>query len=334
MNPVERTVDLGTHTLTLQTGKIAKQASGAVWMTAGGTVVLVTAQASKDTKQIPFLPLTVDYQEKMSAAGRIPGGFFKREGRLREDETITSRIIDRSIRPLFPEGWRYESQVIATVFSSDLEHPADTLALTGASAALRLSDINFDGPIAGVRVCRVDGKLLINPSFKLRDKSDINMFISCSRDAIVMVEGGAAQVAEKEIIDALLFAHEQAQEILDAQDEMTKEAGKPKREFQPPVIDEALAAKVKELALPKVEKAYEIGEKLARYAALDTAKDETVAALVEADETLAERTGEIKEIIGNVKYNYVRSRVVKEKKRIDGRGLTDVRPITCEVGIL
>src|SRR5689334_9483040 len=182
MNPVEQTVQLGDTVVTFQTGKLAKQASGSVWAKAGDTMVLVTAQAAKEPKPgIDFLPLTVDYQEKMSAAGRIPGGFFKREGKARDEETLTSRLIDRSCRPLFAEGWGCETQVIATVFSADPAAPADTLALCAASAALSLSDMPFQGPIAGVRVARVDGKWVVNPSFEQREKADVNIFVSCSR---------------------------------------------------------------------------------------------------------------------------------------------------------
>ncbi len=335
MNPIEKTVQLGEQVITFQTGKIAKQASGAVWVRAGGTVLLVTAQASKEPRAgIDFLPLTVDYQEKMSAAGRIPGGFFKREGKPRDEETLTSRLIDRSIRPLFPEGWGCETQVIATVFSADAENPADTLAMTGASLALELSDIPFGGPIVGVRVCRIDGKMVVNPNFDDRERADVNLFVSCSRDAIMMVEGGGAEVSEKDMIDALLLAHSESQKLIAMQDAFKKEHGKEKREAAPPAVDEALLAKVKDVALPKLKEAYSIREKLPRYAALDAAKKAVVEQLVAKDAALAERTGEIGAIISELKYNLVREQIVRDKHRIDGRGLTDIRPITTEAGIL
>jgi polyribonucleotide nucleotidyltransferase len=335
MQAIERSITLGGHKLTFQTGKIAKQASGSVLVSAGGTVVLVTAQGAKEAKTgIDFLPLTVDYQEKMSAAGRIPGGFFKREGKPRDEETLCSRLIDRSIRPLFKEGWACETQVIATVFSADPAHPADTLAMSGASLALQLSDMPFLGPIAGIRVCRIDGTLVVNPSFEDRERADINMFISCSRDAIVMVEGGGQEMSEKDAIDALLFAHSEAQKILDLQDEMQKAVGKPKREVTPPQRDNALESKVHDAARAKLEAAYQIREKLPRYAALDEAKKGIMQALVEQDESLAERSGEISSILSDLKYNLVRQSIIKTKKRIDGRGLADVRPIASEVGIL
>jgi polyribonucleotide nucleotidyltransferase len=335
MNPIEKAVTLGGQSISFQTGRVAKQASGSVLVKAGGTVVLVTAQASKEPKLgIDFLPLTVDYQEKMSAAGRIPGGFFKREGKPRDEETLTSRLIDRSIRPLFKEGWACETQVIATVFSADPKYPADTLAMCGASLALELSDIPFLGPIAGVRVCRIDGQLVVNPSHDDRERADINMFVSCSRDAIVMVEGGGQEMSEKDAIDALLFAHTEAQKVLDLQAAMREQAGKQKREVKPPQVDQELLAKVRDLATPKLKDAYAIKEKLPRYAALDVAKKSILEALVAQDAKLAERTAEIGGMLSDIKYDLVRYQITREKRRIDGRGLTDIRPITTEVGVL
>jgi len=335
MNPIERVVQIGDHTLTFETGRIAKQASGSVVVKSGGTVVLVTAQAGKEPKAgIDFLPLTVDYQEKMSAAGRIPGGFFKREGKQRDDEVLTSRLIDRSIRPLFKEGWACETQVIATVFSADPKCPADVLAMCGASLALELSDAPFQGPIAGVRVCRVDGKLVANPTHEQRDSADINMFVSCSRDAIVMVEGGGHEMSEKDAIDALLFAHSEAQKVIAAQLEIKAQAGKQKREPAPPKVDEALIAKVREIALPKLRDAYSIKEKLPRYAALDVVKKSVVEKLVAADALLATRTSEIGAILSDLKYEYVRAQITRDRRRIDGRGLADIRGISSSVKLL
>lgn len=335
MNPVERSVEIGSTKITFQTGKVAKQASGSVWVTAGGTSVLVTAQAAKEAKPGgSFLPLTVDYQEKMSAAGRIPGGFFKREGKPRDEETLTSRMIDRSIRPLFADGWTFETQVIATVFSADPQYPADTLAMTGASLALELSDIAFLGPIAGLRVCRVGGALVANPTFEQREEADLDIFVSCSRDAIVMVEGGGKHVSETDTIDALLFAHKEAQKIIDLQVELKRAAGKTKRAVPEVKQDQALVAKVRELGLPLITAAYEHKEKLPRYAALDEAKAKIIERVVASDSALSERTGEISQIISDIKHHLVRDRIVKEKRRLDGRGLTDVRTITTEVSVL
>jgi polyribonucleotide nucleotidyltransferase len=335
MEKTEKHVILGGNKITLQTGKVAKQASGSVWVSCGDTVVLVTAQASKEARPgIDFLPLTVDYQEKMAAAGRIPGGFFKREGKPRDEETLTSRLIDRSIRPLFAEGWGCETQVIATVFSADPKYPADTLALTGASLALELSDVPFNGPIAGVRVCLVAGELIVNPTFEQREASDLNIFVSCSRDAIVMVEGGGQQVSEKDTVDALFFAHQEAQKLIDAQLEMKQQAGKAKRAFEPPVRDQELEARVHALAIPRLNKAYSFKEKLPRYAALDEAKKAIYEALYAQDPTLEERKPEISSILADLKYNLVRTMIVDENKRLDGRSLQDVRNITSEIGIL
>jgi len=335
MSIVEKSVEIGGHTLTIQTGKIAKQASGSVMISAGGTQVLVTAQGAKSEREgVDFLPLTVDYQEKMAAAGKIPGGFFKREARARNSETMISRMIDRSIRPLFEDGWGVETQVIATVFSADRDHPADALAMTGASAALSISDLPFEGPIAGVRVCRIGGELKANPSFADIDKADIDLFVSSSRKAIVMVEGGAQEATEKEVIDALLFAHEQAQALIDMQEELRKEAGKEKRHPVVESIDEGFKAKVAEVASDKIVAAYAIKEKMARYAAIDVAKAEAFAAIADGDDNAADKKADFSTVFGDLKYNLVREKITSTKSRIDGRGLTDIRPITVETGLL
>ncbi len=332
---MEQSVKFDNFTLTFQTGKLAKQSSGSVWVTAGDTAVLVTLNAAKDAKPgTDFVPLTVDYQEKLSAAGKIPGGYFKRETRPRDDETLVSRLIDRSIRPLFTEGWNLETQCIATVFSADPSHPADTLAMCGASLALCLSDVPFPGPVAGVRVCRIDGKFVLNPSFEARDKADINVFVSCTRDAIVMVEGGGKIVSEKDMVDALLFAHSESQKIIDVMEKLVQEAGKAKRKFEAPKRDEALAAKVKDAALAKLKAAYEIREKLARYSALDEVKKTVVAEVLGDDPAMLAKKGEVSATLSDLKYTLVREMVVNTKHRIDGRGLADIRPITCEVGVL
>jgi polyribonucleotide nucleotidyltransferase len=304
MNPLEKSVHVGDQVITFQVGKVAKQAAGSVLVKAGGTVVLVAVTGAKEPRPgIDFLPLTVDYQEKMSAAGRIPGGFFKREGKPRDEETLTSRLIDRSIRPLFADGWNCETQVTATVFSADPKYPADTLALCGASLALEVSDLPFQGPIA-------------------------------SRDAIVMVEGGGKEVSERDAVDALLFAHTEAQKILDVSDELKREAGKPKRQPQPTAVDPAFVAKVRDIALPKLQAAYAIREKQERYAALDEAKKAALEALVALDPAYAEREAEVSAILGDLKHHLVRETILSERARIDGRGLTDIRPITTETGVL
>src|SRR6266851_3164142 len=212
-------IDWAGRKLKLETGKFARQADGAVLATYGETTVLATVVATREARTgIDFFPLTVDYQEKTFAAGKIPGGFFKREGRPSEKEVLTSRLIDRPLRPNFAEGFVCETQVIATVLSADRENDPDVVALTGASAALQVSDIPFNGPLAAVRMGRVDGTLVVNPTFEVLEKSDLNLVVACSRDAIVMVEGGAKIVAEDVLLDALFAAHEAVQPILDMQD--------------------------------------------------------------------------------------------------------------------
>ena len=233
MKIVER--DFQGRKLTIEVGRLAKQASGSALVRYGDTVVLVTAVSSRDTREgIDFFPLTVDYQEKTFAAGKIPGGFFKREGRPSEKEVLTSRLIDRPLRPNFPEGFLCETQVIATVLSADRDNDPDMVALIGASAALQVSDIPFHGPLAGVRMGRLDGKLVVNPILEQLEKSDLNLIVACSRDAIVMVEGGGKNVPEDVVLDALFGALDACQMIFDMQDELQKSVGKPKRTVAPP----------------------------------------------------------------------------------------------------
>src|SRR5262245_24324394 len=215
---VREGVAFGGREFSIETGRMAKQADGSVVIRYGDSMVLVTAVAASTVRPgIDFMPLTVDYLEKTSAAGKIPGGYFKREGRLTEHEILTSRLIDRPCRPLFPKGWRFDTQVIATVLSADRENPTDVLAMTGASSALHFSDIPWAGPFAGVRVGRVGGEFVVNPTFAQREQSELDFVVACSRDAIVMVEGGAREVAEDVLIDALMYAHKAAQPLIDLQ---------------------------------------------------------------------------------------------------------------------
>src|SRR5213594_3956090 len=224
-----RELTIGQHTLRLETGKLAKQAGGAVTVRYGDSVVLVTARRAATPREgIDFLPLTVDYREYTYASGRIPGGFFKREGKPAEKEVLTSRVIDRPIRPLFPSGWRFESQIIALVLSADQENDTDVLAITGASAALALSDIPFEKTIAGVRVGMVDGQFVINPTFKQRKESKLDLVVAGSKDGLVMVEAGAREVTEEQVVEALETAHAAIKQIVDAIDDLAREAGKKK----------------------------------------------------------------------------------------------------------
>lgn len=332
MNTFETT--LGGKKLTIETGKLAKQAGGAVTVRLGDTIVLVTAVVSKEPKKdADFLPLSCDYIEKTFAAGKIPGGFFKREGRPSELETLTSRFIDRPIRPLFPEGYYYETQVIATVLSADNENESDILAITGASAALCLSEAPFLGPIVGVRVGRVDGKLVLNPTAEQTDASDLDIIVAGSKDAVVMVEGGAAEVSEEDMIAAINFAHKEMQPAIALQEKIARELGKKKIEVAPPEHDPDLLKKVKDAIGRRLHEAVTIPAKQERYAAMDVLKKDIAASVVpEGDETgLAKK---VNAIVEDERYHLVRKMISEGEKRIDGRGPTDIRPITCEVSLL
>ena len=325
-------IELGGRTLTFETGRIAKQADGAVLVSYSDSVVLVTAVSDKKAREgLDFFPLTVEYQEKAFAAGKIPGGFFRREGRPGVDEILTCRVIDRPIRPLFPAGYRNETQIIATVMSADRAGNPDVLSLCGTSTALTISDIPFDGPIAGLRVGRIDGRLIVNPTIDEQEDCDIDLLVAARRDAIVMVEGGAKMVPEDEILEALFFAHEAIQPILDAQEELRAAVGKPKREFVSPKLDQALLDRVRGMAAPGLTEAYGNRDKLARYAALDRFKADFKAKL---PTDLAERGAEVSEALDKVKKEIVRGEIVNKGKRLDGRGLHDVRHISVDVGFL
>ncbi len=326
------TLELGGRTLTLETGKVAKQANGAVMVSYNDTTVLVTAVSSTQVREgIDFFPLTVEYQEKMFAAGKIPGGFFKREGRPGAHEILTCRVIDRPIRPLFPEGYKFETQIIATVMSADRAGSPDVISLIGASAALTISDIPFDGPIGAVRVGRIDGQLVLNPSVDDLEASDIDLLVAARREAIVMVEGGAKMVPEDEILEALYFAHESILPILDMQEELKRAAGVPKRQFSPPPTDEELARRVCEMAQAGLEQAYSHTDKLERYAAVGAFERRFMESL---PEDLVGREEEVTRALEKAKKQFVRGRIVTTSKRIDGRGLTDVRPISIDLGFL
>ncbi|MBI4798544.1 MAG: polyribonucleotide nucleotidyltransferase [Desulfarculus sp.] len=317
----------------IETGKVAKQAGGAAWVTHGDTVVLVTAVADQGTREgIDFLPLTVDYQEMSYAAGRIPGNFFRREmGRPSERETLTCRIIDRPIRPRMPKGWTYETQVIANVYSVDKVNDPDMMALTGASAALSISDVPFAGPLAGVRVGRVNGQLIINPTTEQRASSDMDLVVAGSRNAVVMVEGGANFLSEQEVLEAIWFGHAGLQPLLDIQEELMAACGKPKRAFTPPVSNEELLAKVTELSAAGIAEVLAVRPKLERYAKLREVKKQVVEAL---GETALGKEGLVKGMVDHLEADTMRAMIVDQSRRVDGRDLTTVRPISCEVGLL
>jgi polyribonucleotide nucleotidyltransferase len=325
-------LDFHGRPLSIEVGKVAKQADGAALVRYGETVVLVTAVAAKELKtDTDFFPLTVDYQEKTFAAGKIPGGFFKREGRPSEKEILTCRLIDRSIRPLFSEGLRCETQVIATVLSADRENDPDVVAMLGASVALQVSDIPFNGPLAGVRIGRIDGRWVINPTQSQLLESDMDIFLSGSRDAIVMVEGGAKMVPEDEILEALFTGHEAIQPLLQIQEEIRREIGKPKRQVPLAELDAAMVRQVEQLALSKLQQAIEIPEKLERYKQIGEIKGEVVAKMLAE---FPQKEKDIKGAFDELKRNCFRGLIIQRERRIDGRGLKDIRPITCEVEIL
>ncbi|MCU0538322.1 MAG: polyribonucleotide nucleotidyltransferase [Desulfobacterales bacterium] len=324
--------DIGGKAMSIQTGKVAKQASGSVVVQYGDTIVLVTVVATHDERPGDFLPLTVEYQEKIYAAGRIPGNYFRREiGRPSEKETLTARLIDRPIRPLFPKGFRFETQVIATVLSMDQENDPDTLAMVGASAALHISDVPFAGPIAAVRVGRINGEFKINPALSEWEACDINIVVAGSKTGVVMVEGGADVVSEAEMTEAIFFGHRAMQPLIDLQAKLRETHGAPKRAFTPPAPDADFTARVEGLAAGPLREALLIPQKVQRYAAARTAKHAVLAAL--GDEGL-ERREEVAGIIDALKRRILRELILNEGRRVDGRGFEEIRPITCQVGIL
>lgn len=318
--------------LSIETGRMAKQASGAALVTYGETVVLVTATATETARVgIDFFPLTVDYQERTFAAGKIPGGFFKREGRPSEREILTSRLVDRALRPLFPDGFFCETQVVASVLSVDRENDADTLAMIGASAALQVSDIPFGGPIAGVRIGRLRGVMTVNPLQSQLDESDINLFVAAGRNMIIMVEGGAKAVSEEDMLEALFLAQESVKPILDVQDEIARVVGKPKRTVVAVPRDTALIERVRGLVAGKLEAGLLVPGKFERRTAVVNAKQAVKAALTEE---YPDRGHDVDKVLEELEGEALRMLVVREHRRVDGRGLSDIRPITCEVGVL
>ncbi len=326
-------VEVGGRTLSFETGKMAAQANGAVFVKYGETGVLVTAVASDRLREgIDFLPLTVDYLEMSYAAGRIPGSFFRREiGRPSEKETLTSRLIDRPIRPLFPKGFYHELQIIATVLSVDTDNDPDIIALNGASAALAISDIPFQGPIAAVRMGKIGGDLIVNPTFAQLKESSLNLIVAGTKDALVMVEGGADLASEEEILEALFTAHTHLQPILALQEQMAQEAGKPKRPIPEVAIDQDLKARVEALGRERILRAIREPGKQDRHRLLDDGLQEVLAALGPDYEG---REREISGFYQDLEKVLVREMILSEKRRIDGRSFTDIRPVTCEVGLL
>jgi polyribonucleotide nucleotidyltransferase len=325
-------IDLAGKTLRLETGRVARQADGAVLASYGDTVVLATAVASQTAKPgVDFLPLTCDYQEKAYAAGKIPGGYFKREGRPSEKEVLTSRLIDRPIRPLFSEEWHFETQVIAAVLSADQSGTSDVVAITAASAALSVSNIPFLGPIAGVKVGRVDGKFVINPDLATLEKSDLHLVVAGTADAVMMVEGGANEQPEAIMLGAIEAAHAEIRKIVAKILELQAKVGAKKRTAPEEYIDEALKKQVRELAAKPIREAIFIPNKSARQEKLDEIKKEAVEKL-KSDDPNRER--HVKLTFHSLEYTEVRNMILEKGTRADGRGPADIRPITCEVGVL
>lgn len=326
-------IDFWGRKLSIETGHLAKQANGSALVTYGDTVVLVTAVANKEPKEgVDFFPLTVNYQEKTYAAGKIPGGFFKREGRPSEKETLTSRLIDRPLRPLFEDGFYNETQIIATVVSVEPDVDPDMVAMIGASAALEVSNIPFLGPIAGVRVGRVDGKFIINPDRENMEKSDIDLIVAGSREAVMMVEGGAKVVADEDMLEAVFFGHEALAPLLDMQEELRKQCGVEKMTVSLPPVNEELDKKVAAFAEEKITEALKISSKAERYERLAHIKEITLEEF--GDDENADLNKEIANVVDKIKKKTMRNTILRDKVRIDGRGTTDVRPISSQVGVL
>ncbi len=327
-----RELEINGTPLSFETGKYAKQADGSVIVRMGESVVLVTACASPNPREgIDFLPLTVDYKEYTYASGRIPGGFFKREGKPSEKEVLTSRLIDRPIRPLFPAGWRNESQIIALVLSADANYDPDVLALSGASAALALSSIPLQKTIAGVRVGMVDGKYVINPTYEQRKKSSLDLVMAGSKDAIVMVEAGAREVTEEEVVQGLEAGHAAIKRIVTEIDALAKEAGKPKREVAKKEYNPVFYREVEEKVMIPLADAMRMRDKLANYGSVDQVLSELVGSLPDGE---VQRKVEAKAIFKELKEKVLRDEVLQKGVRLDGRKFDQIRPIWSEVGVL
>jgi len=324
---------LGRHTLSIETGRMAKQADGAVLVRLGDTVVLATACAQKEPRVgVDFLPLTVDYRENTYAAGKIPGGFFKREGRPNEKEILTSRMIDRPLRPLFPEGYACETQVVGLLLSADMENDSDTLAIIGASTALYISDIPFHDPVAAVRVGFWDGQCVVNPATAdLRTKSRLNLLVAGTEDAIVMVESGAQELSEAEMVQALTEGHQVIRQICALQKQLRQTVGKPKREVVKKEVDPGLAAEIEASMAGPLLEAMRKTNKLEMYARMKQVRDEFLKSLPEDQ---AEKRAVVPAVYDGLREKLLRTEILVNSRRLDGRRFDEIRPITSEVGVL
>src|SRR4026209_2360614 len=327
-------LDVAGRTLRLETGRVAKQADGSIWASYGETVVLATAVASQNAKPgVDFLPLTVDYQEKAYAAGKIPGGYFKREGRPSEKEVLTSRLIDRPLRPLFPEGYYFETQVIASALSSDRTGSSEVIGITAASAALAVSNIPFLGPIAGIKIGRVNGQLVVNPDLETLKSSELDLVVAGTADAVMMVEAGANELPEATMLEAIELAHAEIKKIVTKINELRVLSGnKPKRAVATEEIAPDLATQVKTVAAQGIRDAIMIPNKTARQERLDVILKDAIEKLKQPDDPNRER--HIKIVFHGLEYTEVRNMILEKGSRADGRGQADIRPITSEVGVL
>ncbi len=331
VNLQKREIQVGSRTLSLETGKLAKQAHGSVIVRTGDTMVLVAASRAASPRDVDFLPLTVDYREYAYASGRIPGGFFKREGKAAEKEVLTSRLIDRPIRPLFPSGWRYETQIIALLLSADTENDADVLAITGASAALAISEIPFEKTVAGVRVGMVDNQYVINPTYSERKQSTLDLIVAGTKDGIVMVEAGAKEVSESQVVGALEAAHAAIRKIVAGIEELKGVAGKKKIVVAAKTIAPDFYQQVEKKALGPLTDAMRIKQKLESYGQVDAVLDDLLASLPE-DDTQQKKDAE--HIFHELQEKAMRDEALERGVRLDGRKFDEIRPIWTETGIL
>ena len=317
--------------LIIETGRMAKQAAGSALVQYGDTMVLAALTVSDNTSPLPFFPLTVEYKEKSYAAGKIPGGFIKREGRPHDDEILSARIIDRSIRPLFPEGFKNEVQVFVYVISADQENDADFPSLLAVSLAMNASKIPFFGPLAGVRIGRLEGKWVINPTFQQLEYSDLDLFVSGSKDSISMVEGGALEVTEEDVVEGLSLAQRSIQQLVALQEEMLAKGRATKMTWTKAVHPEALTSRIEELGRAKIRAAINQPEKHARIEAVEAAKKE-ITEMVQSE--FPDFAKEVGNLVGDQEYHALRAQVLDTNQRVDGRGLTEVRPISIQTGVL
>ncbi|MEJ7861379.1 MAG: polyribonucleotide nucleotidyltransferase [Pyrinomonadaceae bacterium] len=331
---LKESIKLGDTQLTIETGKVAKQADGAVVVQYGETMILVTAVSARTAKEgLDFFPLTVEYRESSYAAGRIPGNYFRREGRPNEKEVLTCRLIDRPVRPLFADGYRFETQIVGSVISADTDNDPDVLAITGASCALYLSDIPFENPIAGIRIGLIDGKYLVNPTYDERRESSLNLVVAGTEEAIVMVEAQAHEVEEQIMVEALMLAHKEIKRLCLWQKELFKALDIKKRTFETQVLDESLVSEVEQNFTDRLRQALDTTktDKITSYAAIEALKKEVVESYTEAD---AEKRTMVGKVFSRLKEKIFRDDMLGNRRRPDGRKFSEIRPISCEVGWL